>query len=741
MTEKRAWLYDLLFILVLLIAATLRLTGLNWGEGHHQHPDELFLSSVLESLRAHTCTDPGVPVDSCPEDKQRWLTLAEIYDSSKSTLNPYNRGQAFFVYGNLPFFIVRYAAEITGTTGLAELKFFSRQFSAMADLFTIFFLYLIVSRVYGRRVGLLASLFSALTVMQIQQSHFFTTDLFTNAFMFLAIWFAVEIVTWKEKRVETRELEIGEFTEGTASQSPVSSLQTQTSNPPIPQHLHRTQVQVLPITNPLFRLLTHPLLLYSVGFGVALGMAMASKINAGVLAFLLPAAFAVRYLTVDRKAQIEIAEDSGLSNSRKPLITDYWLLITAFLIAGGLATIISFRLFQPYAFDGLMLNPQWIANIREQRAQATGEADLPWNLQWARRSHLYSGENLTIWGLGLPLGILAWTGFLLMGWRILKGEWRHLLLWGWTAFYFVWQSLQFNPTMRYQLPVYPLLAMMAAWAVLEAPQIFGSRKTQNTARIIAYSIGTIVVILTAAWAFAFHSIYLRPEPRVAASRWIYANVPGPINLQIQSTDNGDYNHPLPYPLGGTIQAGTSYSVNFTPKSDGTVTGVMLAHALPSASPSAVNLSIASTTDPATALARASATVDFTASDDSRGPAVTFTLDQPLPVRSDVEYTLTLESPEADLSLTGASIANETDYDWNLPFRMDGYDAFSGLYRGDLILQVYWDDNPDKLIRFVDVLSQTDYIFIPTNHQYAQITRVPERYPLTTLYYRELLGCP
>jgi hypothetical protein len=73
--------------------------------------------------------------------------------------------------------------------------------------------------------------------------------------------------------------------------------------------------------------------------------------------------------------------------------------------------------------------------------------------------------------------------------------------------------------------------------------------------------------------------------------------------------------------------------------------------------------------------------------------------------------------------------------------VDGYDAFGGLYRGDLNLQVYWDDNADKLARFVTTLDQADYIFIPTNHQYGQITRLPERYPLTTLYYRELIGCP
>src|SRR6266511_4404906 len=214
MTEKRAWLYDLLFVLVLLLAGYLRLTGVEWGAGYHQHPDELFLSGVLENLRAHTCIDPAIPIDACPPENQRWLSIGEYFNSEKSTLNPYNRGQSFFVYGTLPMFIVRYVAEATHVTDLTELKFLSRQFSALADLFTIFLLYLIVSRIYGQRVGVLASLFSALTVMQIQQSHFFTTDLFTNLFMFLAILFAVGIVERREigirnQRIENRDQESG----------------------------------------------------------------------------------------------------------------------------------------------------------------------------------------------------------------------------------------------------------------------------------------------------------------------------------------------------------------------------------------------------------------------------------------------------------------------------------------------------------------------------------------------------
>jgi hypothetical protein len=203
--EKHAGFYDLLFIVVLLLAGYLRLAGVGWGEGYHQHPDELFLSGVLGSLRAQACETPLVPVDSCPEDQRRWLSIGEYFDTATSTLNPYNSGYSFFVYGTFPLAIVRYIAEAVGADGLESLKYLSRQMSALADLFTIFLLYLIVSGLYGRRIGLFAAAFSALAVMQIQQSHFFTTDLFTNLFMFLAIMFAVGIVENRELGIRRSE--------------------------------------------------------------------------------------------------------------------------------------------------------------------------------------------------------------------------------------------------------------------------------------------------------------------------------------------------------------------------------------------------------------------------------------------------------------------------------------------------------------------------------------------------------
>ena len=91
--RERSWLYDTLFLLVLFLAAYLRLTGVNWGEGQHQHPDENFFSSVAESLRARTCEDPTVSVDVCPADQRRWISLGEGY-GIHGTIEPDSVGKS-----------------------------------------------------------------------------------------------------------------------------------------------------------------------------------------------------------------------------------------------------------------------------------------------------------------------------------------------------------------------------------------------------------------------------------------------------------------------------------------------------------------------------------------------------------------------------------------------------------------------------------------------------------------------
>ena len=71
----------------------------------------------------------------------------------------------------------------------------------------------------------------------------------------------------------------------------------------------------------------------------------------------------------------------------------------------------------------------------------------------------------------------------------------------------------------------------------------------------------LILLSTLAYAFAFSGIYRRPFTRAAASRWVYQNVPGPINLRIQ-TEDGVYNQPLPYPAASTIHPDQPFITSF-----------------------------------------------------------------------------------------------------------------------------------------------------------------------------------
>ncbi len=805
------WLWNGLLIGILILGAYFRFTGLNWDQNQHLHPDERFLTMVETGIQ---------PVTS----------LGQYFDTQQSSLNPNNRGYGFYVYGDLPLILVRYIGEWIGQTGYDQINLVGRQVSGFMDLGTVLMVYLIALRLYRNRLlSLLAAAFASLSVLPIQLSHYFTVDTFTNFFGMLAFYFAALLL------------------------------------PPLFQSSNRADAQddVLPngdLTKNWSSTLPYIL------FGAALGLAMASKINAVFLAILLPSAVAVRFF-------------SQSSPEREQLLGLY---LRNLVIAGAISVIV-FRIFQPYAFSGpgfinVTPNPQWLDNLRSLASQSTGDVDFPPALQWARRPITFAFQNMEKWGLGLPLGILALAGFLWMGYRIFKGEWRqHLLIWGWTGLYFAYQSYNWTRSMRYQLLVYPTLAIIAAWAVFA---LWRRGQSLNWGRVWvrvgAVFVGVAVLSLTAAWAFAFTRIYTRPVTRVAASQWIYQNVPGPINLQIDSSA-GSINQPVAFHSGFTLQPETPLVLAFTPRATGQLDSINFEHigragnglqtqaltvtvsdsiggqslaetlledgfgqqddprgksftasfaapvtlkqgqtyylqlTLPGGEPplnlaGTVNASISTETavitqalpEPVQALhagerfetpfsATASgllgevtldhvvdweqrsqtktlraAVVDtvnaqqvlgtaeiqaaFLAGKDPRGSAYTFHFSQPVALQSGHTYLFRLDQIDGPgaLAVYGSKQANESSWDDALPLGLDGYNPYDysqGIYRSDLNFEMYWDDNPSKLQRFESVLDQADYIFISSNRQWGTTVRLPERYPLTTEYYRQLLGCP
>ena len=428
---------------------------------------------------------------------------------------------------------------------------------------------------------------------------------------------------------------------------------------------------------------------------------------------------------------------------------DYWSRIALYLVVGAVAAIFTFRLAQPYAFQGLGVNPAWLDNIRSLQAQSNGDADVPFALQWARRSHLFSFKNLTLWGLGLPLGILAWAGFGVMAWRILKGELQHAVLWVWTGLYFGWQSLVFNPTMRYQLPVYPLLCMMAAWLILSSlgPGQTSARLTPGL---------PLSCDLPGYWnrrsgadrrvGVCIHT-HLHPARDAGCGE--------PLDLPKRPRTNQSAHPDLGWLcLSGAIAILSRFvmSKRDTLRADlhGECRRSASKRLSSRTSPVQQTLRYSDTwlsiriqpdgSSPEQTLGTASLTSDFAAGSDPRGTGYTLSFDQPPTLHAGETYSIQLETDGA-LTLVGAAPINETDWDDGLPLRAEGYDAYGGLYQGDLNLQIYWDDNAEKLQRFVQTLSQGDYIFMSSNRQWATVTRVPERYPLTTAYYRDLVGCP
>ena len=87
------WVLDLVMIVILIIAAVFRFTGIAWDGNQHLHPDERFLTMVETAIS---------PVSS----------PAEYFDTANSKLNPNNYGYTFYVYGTLPLFIVRYVGMV-----------------------------------------------------------------------------------------------------------------------------------------------------------------------------------------------------------------------------------------------------------------------------------------------------------------------------------------------------------------------------------------------------------------------------------------------------------------------------------------------------------------------------------------------------------------------------------------------------------------------------------------------------
>ena len=806
----------ILLALILSLGAYLRFTGISWDETFHLHPDERFLTMIETSIS---------PVSS----------LGEYFNTGASTLNPHNILDAngnsifpFFVYGTFPIILVRYAGEWVNLTGYGQIHIIGRYLSGLFDLGTILLVFYIARNYFEKKKWLphLAAFLYACSVLPVQISHFFIVDNFTTFFSMAAFFAAVKVFRQEISDVDTS----------------------------IKKHSWTW------------------IFTYWKGFGyyalfaLALGFAAASKVNAVVIAILLPFA---AYLN-----------DPGVISDRSS--SDNIKVKIHHLFFAGLVSILVFRIFQPYAFIGpgffnIKLNPKWIQNLRELSFLSSGSSNYPPSLQWARRSVWYPIRNMVVWGMGIPFGLSAVLGVLFMGLKIFRSQGRrYLLLWWWTIVYLIWQMLRWNPTMRYLLLIYPTMAIVATWFVSSILDWFRKVfRVRTWTRMFSRLVVSLLFVGTLIWVLAFINVYEKPMTRISASRWVYENVEGAVNL-VFDDENSRFIQAAPYPhyfilepgrelvvefktktsgfitqvkfdsissdggsgsleqlrfsiiddlndkviyetgLNGAIIQGEevigrtyikqfdslisvepaqsfrlvintsgltssvrlfgyisigvdtgnflvdqpvfeaskllgekeTHQMAFSPIKDANLTGVELFRVLPF-DPETEEIEISAQVidhENGNILMSGSANLNPSLKEDFRGGGVFIPFQRSLEVESNSSYilSLTAKGTDSDFFIYGRKIAKETDWDDALPLLMYGqnpFDKIEGIYYSDLNFQMYWDDNQEKIERFLAILERADLIIITSNRQWGSTTQIPERFPLTELFYKTLIGCP
>jgi len=601
----------------LLVAGIFRFTGLNWDRMQWIHPDEGHMRAVTGAIR-------------WPE------TLDAYFDTHHSPLNPRNNEQVYS-YGTLPLFATRAVAEwldrgcgattdglprwaaqrllqhlnhppppaagwicFAGTFTRTYSAYIGRHLAALADMGTLIVIGLISRQLYTKRTALLAVALAAATAFMIQQAHFYTVDSAATFFTVLTAYFAVR-----------------------------AGLASKTGAPPW-------------VSLALA--------------GLSTGLAAACKVSAALAAGLVALgalAWVCRRLRADvtdpaaphdgtaapsPHVPPSTLSGNGIASAALHLIAASLRVAPAVLLA-AILSFIAFRITQPYAFEGpgffgIQPSLEWFGRLSQISEEQSGSIDYPSGRQWTNRLPvIFPWLNMVVWGMGLPLGCAAWAGWALTGIELAKGDRRHAVLWVWTTAFFAFYATRWVKAMRYFLPIYPFLILMAAYALdrLVAIGQEASRQRQEAreqerrpeeqrhriVRGVAVGVVLAVILSTVAWGTGLFSIYTRPHTRVAASSWIYANV-----------------------------------------------------------------------------------------------------------------------------LDGSVVANE-HWDWGLPLRIDGQDGFRVTGVGPTFtgftVEHYNEDTPEKRAQLISWLDEAGYLFLASNRLYGSIPRLPERYPMTTEYYRALFS--
>ena len=302
--------------------------------------------------------------------------------------------------------------------------------------------------------------------------------------------------------------------------------------------------------------------------GLFMGLGLATK--ASQLPILL--AFAVAHL-------MWLLNLSGENEHQTYFLQDRLKEVFINTLAGLFTAVGAFFLTQPYAFLDWK---QFYSDFTEQSEMVRRIRDYPYTRQYINtQPYFYFIQQHIVWGLGIPLGIISWSGlifvairglefrrgilYILMGILVPAG----ILIWSndikalivasalvtlsllitlpfrpvknrldvvvlsWVLPYLIITGSLEVKFMRYMIPVTPFLILFGSqmlssfWhtALNYFRKIKSEIDTYKYVKIFLILSGVILTLFSVFYSISFLAIYSNPHPAVRASEWIQTNLP------------------------------------------------------------------------------------------------------------------------------------------------------------------------------------------------------------------------
>ncbi len=250
--------------------------------------------------------------------------------------------------------------------------------------------------------------------------------------------------------------------------------------------------------------------------GIILGLATAAK-TTSVLFALIPLTRLVLPLTF-------FSRPLKKSQSIRQTILSIFLLT---VIAG-----IIFFLFSPYT----ILDWQHFKKSMDyESGVALGRFPVPYTLQFLKTIPYIYQLHTMLWQAG-PIAIIGTIGLLLLAFTTIKRKNHTFAIFLiFPLIYFLWQGNWFTKFARYNVPLLPFLTISAAWLMINIFKKISKKRFYWIIGLFAY---WIIGLFHLWWGVANWTIYLRPQTRVEASKWMIRNIPSTAIIYTEHWNDG-----------------------------------------------------------------------------------------------------------------------------------------------------------------------------------------------------------